>query len=166
MAQPNRLPGISYNALAAYFVTSVTHNRVKAFDISNFGPFVAAAPIEIAARFGLEVSAYVVMPDHVHFLVTATREGADFPAMVKAWKQKTGFEWSRRCGQKLWQHGYWERILRDNENTLSVCRYIIENPVRGQLVADPAEYPLSGSTEYTIEQICEAVQMKGWWRSD
>ena len=40
MAQPVRLPGVSYTAVAAYFVTSVTHNRVKAFDISDFGPFI------------------------------------------------------------------------------------------------------------------------------
>jgi hypothetical protein len=66
----------------------------------------------------------------------------------------------------LWQHGYWERVLRDNENPLSVCRYIIENAVRAKLVADPADYPLSGSTEYTIEQVCEAAQMTGWCRLD
>lgn len=166
MAQPKRLPGISYNQLAAYFVTSVTHDRVKAFDSKDFGPLVVAVLIEIAARFGFEVSAYVVMPDHVHFVVTAIDEGADFKSMVKMWKQKTGFEWSRRHGRTLWQKGYWERVLRDNDNALSLCRYIIENPVRARLVEHPAEYPLCGSTQYTLDEICEAVQMKGWWRRD
>ncbi len=165
MAQPKRLSGISYNRLAAYFVTSVTQDRIKAFDLNDFGPFVANALIEIARRFEFEVSAYSVMPDHVHFLVTAIAEGADFRRMVAAWKQRTGYEWSRRHGSKLWQHGYWERVLRDNDNPLSVCRYIIENPVRAGLVAHPADYPLSGSTQYEIQHICEAVQMKGWWRS-
>lgn len=164
MAQPRRLPGISYNLLAAYFVTSVTRNRIKAFDSNDFGPFVASALIEIARRFNFEVSAYSVMPDHVHFLLTATAEGADFKRMVAAWKQRTGYEWSRRTGSALWQHGYWERVLRDNDNPLSVCRYIIENPVRAGLASHPTEYPLSGSTQYEIRQICEAVQMKGWWR--
>ena len=103
------------------------------------------------------------MPDHVHFLVTALQEGADFKAMVKTWKQATGFEWSKRHGRRLWQKGYWERVLRDNEAPLSVCRYILENPVRAKLVALAIEYPLSGSTQYTIEEILEAVQIKGWW---
>jgi REP element-mobilizing transposase RayT len=105
MAQPKRLSGISYNQLAAYFVTSVTQNRVKAFDSSDFGPQVASALIETSARFEFEVSAYVVMPDHVHFLATAVTEASDFQAMVKTWKQKTGFDWSRRHGRRLWQHG-------------------------------------------------------------
>jgi putative transposase len=163
MAQPKRLPGISYNDLAAYFVTTVTINRVKAFDSNDFGPFVAAALIAIAAKFRFEVSAYVVMPDHVHFLVTAVETGADFQRMVKDWKQKTGYEWSRRHGRKLWQKGYVERVLRDNDNPLSVCSYIIHNPVRAKLAAHPSEYPLCGSTQYEIEHICTAVQMKGWW---
>lgn len=162
MAQPRRLSGISYDRLAAYFVTSVTNNRVKAFDINTFGPFVVDALIEIAQRFGFEVSAYVVMPDHVHFLLAAVHDGADFKAMVKAWKQRTGFEWSRRCGKKLWQHGYWERVLRGNDNPLSICRYIIENPVRAGLSRHPQGYPLCGSTQYELKHICEAVQMKGW----
>jgi putative transposase len=166
MAQPKRLSGISYDRLAAYFVTSVTHNRVKAFDGNDFGQFVVAALIEIARRFGFELSAYVVMPDHAHFLVTAIHDGADFKAMVKAWKQKTGYEWSQRHGRKLWQHGYWERVLRDNDDALSICRYIIENPVRARLVDLPIEYPLCGSTQYTIDEICEAAQMRCWWRRD
>jgi REP element-mobilizing transposase RayT len=104
------------------------------------------------------------MPDHVHFLLTARSEGADFKKMVARWKQATGFEWSVRHGRKLWQHGYWERVLRDADDPLSVARYIVENPVRAQLVEHPMQYPLSGSTEFTMDEICAAVQMKGWCR--
>jgi hypothetical protein len=57
----------------------------------------------------------------------------------------------------------WERVLRDAEHTLPVCRYVVENPVRAKLVEHPTQYPLCGSTQYTIEEICEAIQIKGWW---
>ena len=106
---PSAFPAFLTINLLWYFVTSVTKDRVKAFDLNDFGPFAACALIEIAAKFKFEVSAYVVMPDHVHFLVTAIEEGADFKQMVKDWKQKTGFEWSDRHGRRLWQKGYWER---------------------------------------------------------
>ena len=164
MAQPKRLPGIYYDQLAAYFVTTVSLNRSKAFDLKDFGPSVVHELIQTTKRFSFEIPAYVVMPDHAHFLAAAIQEGADFEAMVKAWKQKTGFEWSERHGRRLWQKGYWERVLRDGDNTLAICRYIIENPVRAGLVDHPLEYPLCGSTVYTIEEICEAVQTNGWWR--
>ena len=166
MAQPKRLYGISYTGPAAYFVTSVTHERVRAFDNIDFGPFAAAALIDASRRFDFELSAYVLMPDHAHFLLSSSDDHADLRAMVKAWKQRTGFDWSRRRGVKLWQHGYWERVLRDSDDPLSVCRYIVENPVRSRLVAHPREYPLCGSTRFTIDEICAAVQMSGWWRAD
>lgn len=163
MAQPKRLPGISYNVCGAYFVTCVTMDRIKAFDLKDFGPRAVVALTEIAGKFGFDLSAYVVMPDHAHFLALAPDDGADFERMVKALKQKTGFEWSRRCGRRLWQKGYVDRVLRDDEAELSVCRYIIENPVRAKLVVDPLEYPLSGSTKYDLADICSTAQMKGWW---
>ena len=65
MDQPRRLPGIFYNELAAYFVTSVTLGRVKAFDLNDFDPFVVRELIAIAMRFGFEVTAYCVMPAKV-----------------------------------------------------------------------------------------------------
>jgi REP element-mobilizing transposase RayT len=105
------------------------------------------------------------MPDHVHFLVTATREGADFKRMVASWKQRTGYEWSVRHKKKLRQHGYWERVLRDKDDPLSVSRYIVENPVGARIVEHPMDYPLSGSTEYSMEEIYAAIQMDGWWRA-
>jgi putative transposase len=163
MAQPKRLSGISYDQLAAYFVTTVSLNRIKAFDLKDFGSFVVNQLIETAESFNFEVSAYVVMPDHAHFLATAIEEGANFRRLLKDWKQKTGFEWSARHGRRLWQKGFWERVLRDQEHTLSVCRYIVENPVRAGLVSHPRDYPLCGSTRYSIEEICEAVMIKGWW---
>jgi putative transposase len=163
MAQPKRLSGISYTGFAHYFVTAVTLNRVKAFDISDFGPFAAQALIDTAANFSFEVPAYALMPDHAHCLLSAAEDNADFERMVKTWKQKTGYEWSKRHGHRLWQPGYWERVLREGDNPLSVCRYIIENPVRAGLASHPTQYPLCGSTQYEIEHICTAVQMKGWW---
>jgi len=45
----------------------------------------------------------------------------------------------------LWQHGYYERILRRDEASVLVCHYILNNPVRAGLVADPADYPFGWS---------------------
>ena len=164
MSQPTRLSGISYDQLAAYFVTAVTRERVKAFDSNDFGPFCVTELIAIATSFKFDVTAYTFMPDHSHFLVTASEEGADFKKMVKTFKQQTGFDWSKRCGRRLWQKGYFERVLRDDDAPLSVARYIIENPVRAGLVSDARDYPLSGSSVYSLEEILAAVQMSKGWR--
>jgi putative transposase len=74
-----------------------------------------------------------VMPDHVYLLVTAQREEADLGKFVKHAKQVTGFAYRLATDASLWQPGYHERVLRDEEATLTVARYVLENPVRAGL---------------------------------
>ena len=73
-------------------------------------------------------------------------------------KQDAGF-WHSQTGRgRLWQDGYYDRILRDDEQTIVVARYILENPVRAGLVEGFDEYPYSGSTKYTINELADAIQ--------
>jgi hypothetical protein len=44
-------------------------------------------------------------------------------------------------------------LLRDNEPTFVVARYILENPVRAGLAASVEEYPFVGSSEYTLSEL-------------
>lgn len=164
MAQPRRLPGILYHGYAAYFVTSVNLARCKAFSDIGFGKLAERELIAAGEREQFAIPAYCLMPDHAHLLLNALGQHADLRRMVSSWKQRTGFAWSRLHAVKLWQHGYWERVLRDEEDLVSIARYVIENPVRANLVREPADYPLSGSTVYTIEQINEAAQIAYRWQ--
>jgi hypothetical protein len=73
-------------------------------------------------------------------------------------KQKTSYEWKRRHGVELWQRGYIDRILRADEDTLTVARYILDNPVRAGLVASPLDYPFSGSGTMDLRDVLESVR--------
>jgi hypothetical protein len=55
--------------------------------------------------------------------------------------------------------------LRDDEATLSVARYILENPVRARLVRNPQDYPFSGSPVHSMAEILEAVMFEPQPRS-
>ena len=72
-------------------------------------------------RFGFSTDAYVFMPDHVHWLCEAQRDGAGLERFVALWKQRTGFAWSKRTGRRLWQKGYYERVLRANDDSLAIA---------------------------------------------
>lgn len=159
MARPKRLPGISYTGPAAYFVTTCTLNRRKVFADIDFGRHCASGLLAYSARFNFDVDAYCLMPDHAHVLFAATADHAPLRELVKLWKQVTGFRWHRATGGRLWQEGYFERILRDDEPELSVARYIVENPVRAGLAVSVSDYPLTGSSRYSVAQIAMAVQM-------
>jgi REP element-mobilizing transposase RayT len=38
------------------------------------------------------------MPDHMHALIEGTHPAADFREFVRIFKQRSSFEWKRRCG--------------------------------------------------------------------
>ena len=167
MARPRRLDGISYSGQEAYFITTCTLDRRKVFIEDGFYRICRDELIAQSTAFGFSTDAYVFMPDHVHWICEAQHDHAPLKRFVSMFKQRTGFVWSQRTGARLWQKGYWERVLRMNDNTLSIARYIIENPVRARLVRDTREYPYHGSQRYEVEHIMQAYQLdlkSGWHR--
>jgi REP element-mobilizing transposase RayT len=80
-------------------------------------------------------------------------------------KQYSGFYFKQRFGQQLWHRYRFERTLRDDEATLSVARYILENPVRAGLVRNAEDYPFSGSAVHSVAEILEAVMLERHPRS-
>jgi putative transposase len=99
------------------------------------------------------------MPDHVHLLVQGESEGADLKRFVKLSKQHSAFNFASIHGrQRLWLKYGFVRVLRGDEDTSAVARYIINNPVRAGLVSSPAEYPYWGSSRYSREELLEYIQ--------
>jgi len=74
------------------------------------------------------------MPDHVHVLVEGLEATSDLAGMLARWKQRTGYEHSRTTGERLWQGGFYDHVLREEEDRLVVVKYILENPVRAGLI--------------------------------
>ena len=95
------------------------------------------------------------MPDHVHLLASGESPQSDFKRFVSRAKQVTGFQFAARTGTRLWQRYSWERVLRDDEQTPVVVRYILENPVRAGLVREAREYPHAGSLVLTLDELLE-----------
>ena len=52
--------------------------------------------------------------------------------------------------------GY-ERVLRDEESTVNVARYILENPVRAGLVRQVSEYPFVGSQACSVKDLLDGL---------
>ena len=97
------------------------------------------------------------MPDHVHLLVRGRSETADLRSLILSWNTRTAFEWRRHHSSPLWQSGYYDHILRDDEHPHRVARYILMNPVKAGLASQPADYPLCGTTELSIDEVLEAA---------
>jgi len=99
------------------------------------------------------VTAYSVNIDHVHLVMTGRRDDSDLIKWIGLWRQKTGYEYKRRTGTRLWQEGYWDRTLRADESVILAAVYTVANPVLAGLVKIPSEYPYSGSETYSMEEL-------------
>jgi putative transposase len=98
------------------------------------------------------------MPDHGHFLVEGLEDRSDFKRFCKLAKQRSGSAHARARGGPLWQEGYYDRILRKNEDLRVLARYLMNNPVRAGLVASPIDYPYLGSDRWTLRDLMDAQQ--------
>jgi putative transposase len=93
------------------------------------------------------VLAYCFMPDHLHLLVQGESDGADLQRFVKDWKQMTGFKHAKGYGFRLWQVGFFDYVLRSDEDTNRHAQYILSNPIRAGLTHTIGEYPFAGCVE-------------------
>ena len=89
----------------------------------------------IARRF--RVDDFVVMPDHVHLLVSVRGDVSIEKAMQFI---KGGFSFRLKSRLDVWMRSFNESQIMSEEKFRSCLRYIEENPVRRGLVRSPSEY--------------------------
>jgi putative transposase len=155
--RPRRLAHFDYRGFHRYFLTFCTEQRRQHFTRPDVVLTVLAQFRRCAARHGIRLTAYCFMPDHLHALVEGASETADARAFIAAGRQASGYACRHLVTGRLWQHAGYERVLRREDATLAIARYVIENPVRAGLVCSPTDYPWSGSDCYTMDEILQAV---------
>ncbi|MBI4388341.1 MAG: transposase [Candidatus Omnitrophica bacterium] len=157
-----RLQNYDYSIPGYYFITICTNNRQHVFGKVIVGAGPSASPRIVLNEIGLVVKSiweqlpdcydgvaideFVVMPNHVHGILTLTATGGrpqgaaptiDLPSVVHRFKSLTAARYHKIMKQnhssssnKLWQRNYYERIIR-NENELNEIRqYILDNPIK------------------------------------
>lgn len=84
----------------------------------------------------------VIMPDHVHWLVTLSDE-AHLSHAIRLLKGRSARAINRYAGTEgpLWQSAFYDHALRAEKDLQGVARYIVANPLRARLVAKLADYP-------------------------
>jgi putative transposase len=97
--------------------------------------------LRTCAEREFELVADVFMPDHIHLLLDGSSDRAEFKPFMTLFRQRSAVAFRKLRGEALWQDGYFERVLREEEHTAGITEYIVGNPVRAGLVATPADYP-------------------------
>jgi len=151
--RPGRLRPFEYRGCYRYFLTLCTADRHPAF----VEPPTVSETLSLLRTFSAEerfaIFAYCFMPDHLHLVLAGMAEDSSLPHFISRFKQASGFRHRQKTGQPLWQSGYFDRVLRDEESTLATCRYVLGNPVRAGLADVIGEYPHAGSDVCRVEDI-------------
>jgi REP element-mobilizing transposase RayT len=97
-------------------------------------------------RIRYRLHSWVVMPNHVHVLLTPS-EGSSIGEIVGSWKNHSAQRINRRLGRRgpLWQREYFDRFIRDPEHFRTAVAYIERNPVKATLCNHPPDWPFSSS---------------------
>ncbi|MGH8397648.1 MAG: REP-associated tyrosine transposase [Gammaproteobacteria bacterium] len=128
----------------AYILTIVTAQRRPVFTDLVGGRIIAQA-IAHHDRMGWSESlAWVVMPDHMHWLLILGERG-QLHGLMRSFKDYTAriLNEHLQCkGKAFWQSGYHDHAVRGDEDLRKLARYILGNPLRAGLVEDIGQYPL------------------------
>ena len=151
--RPRRLDGFDYTGPQRYFLTLCTFERRRHFVSRTVVSPVYQQFLRTATQFEFAILAYCFMPDHLHVLAEGTAEHSDLPAFTALAKQRSAYVLRAVLATRLWQKGYFERVLRDDDDSFNVARYVVQNPLRAGLVKSPHDYPFMGSSILTREQL-------------
>ncbi|WP_249676797.1 REP-associated tyrosine transposase [Pseudomonas abieticivorans] len=125
-----------------HLVTTVIQHREAIFrDWQTARGLIEALKLEHDDGIA-ESNAWVIMPDHLHWLVQL-RAGT-LGDLLRRIKAHSSHSINRHLGRSgpLWQKGYHDRALRKEDDIKVAARYIIANPLRAGLVKHIGDYPL------------------------
>ena len=117
-----------------YSITTCTNHRQPFFLNFNLARTVIRAMRYQDQQALTESIAFVVMPDHVHWLFRLEQKSLD--VVLHSVKSFTAHQF----GGHLWQEGYHEYTLRSDDDLVKLSRYIVANPLRAGLVQNIEDY--------------------------
>ena len=125
-----------------YLLTTATSDRHSVFSDFALGRLVVAELKSAQLDGWVQSLAWVLMPDHFHWLIELGDSSLD--ELMRRVKTNSARDINRRRSSSgpLWQAGYHDRALRQEEDVQAVARYVVANPLRAGLVARLGDYPL------------------------
>jgi len=126
---------------ATYFVTTDTWQRRGLFRTPAIASIVEDAIFHYRDQGNYLVHRHVVMPDHLHLILTPGNS-TTLEKAVQLIKGGSSHEIGKRDGMRfpVWHAGFTEHQIRDQQDFDSHVKYIDENPVKARLAEKSTEY--------------------------
>ena len=146
----------NFIAGGTFFLTATLADRSSRLLVNQIAALRAAVK-QTRRRRPFTIDAFVVLPDHLHVLMTLPLDDADFSNRVSLIKRrftasalKAGIAAKRLPNGEiaLWQRRFWEHTIRDETDFERHVNYIHFNPVKHRLVTRVHDWPHSSFHRY------------------
>ena len=141
-----------------HFITFSCYHRSPHLDTLAARDLFENALETVRRRHRFAVLGYVVMPDHVHLLLSEPARGT-LARAIQAVKLSVA---TRRVERPFWQARYYDFNVHSAEKTTEKLRYIHRNPVVRGLVAKPEEWRWSSFCHYATGER-GTVEIESFW---
>ena len=141
----------------SHFVTFSCYHRLPLLAQMNMQDAFLVALEQSRKRFAMRVYGYVVMPEHVHLLVSEPA-GTTLSRFIQMLKTKVSIEAKERGEREVgkmpyWQARYFDHSVRNEEGFVTQLRYIHRNPVKRGLCAKPEDWPWSSFRAWALGEV-------------
>jgi putative transposase len=130
-----------------YFITNVTYNRQPL--LAANADLLQKAIDACRSRCPFELIAWVIMPDHFHLVIDPGR--MSISTVLQKIKMSFAAKYRNQHGLqsgRVWQHRFWDHVIRNQEDMNRHIEYIHYNPVKHGKVGRPLDWPHSSFGTY------------------
>jgi putative transposase len=140
-----RLTGFDYSTPTAYFITICANKKQNLFVRDNLNRKIMECIHTEKLRTNFKIYVYCLMPNHIHLLLNPAESGITVSQFIGGFKSKSTYiAWEIGIAGKIWQPRFHDYILRKTDDLKIVGQYILDNPVRKNLVTKWDNYKYSG----------------------
>ena len=136
MGKPTRL-----TSHGTFFLSTQTWNRRRLFQVDQTAQLFLETLQHYRHQGHFRRHAFVVMPDHIHLLLTPQNITLERAMMLI----EGGFSHRLHATFPVWQRGFTDHRIRDKDDFLKHRDYIHQNPVRARLCQLPEDFPYSSA---------------------
>jgi putative transposase len=150
-----------------HFVTFGCNGKRKLLSTPYSRQIVISVLSGLVKKNSVKVSAFAVMPDHVHAVLWFDGDN-NLPTVMQVWKHLSAHYLIRyfekfspdlltylrsvqngREITKIWTRKYYDYCIESEARFIQKLKYIHDNPVRKELVKKPEDYPWSSARFYS-----------------
>jgi putative transposase len=136
--------------LRTFFTTSVTANRRCLFQTERNAELLLRILQDNRQKGRFKLHAYVIMPDHIHLLLTPAEDVSLEKAMQFI---KGGFSFHLKSVFGVWERSFKEHRIKNKQDYEHHKTYIEQNPVRANLSPTPEQFLHSSISNQQLDPI-------------